>query len=481
MKQSLFQYFVYLFIITQVNWMSVEGQAQPNRVNIGQTKTSIDPLRNALKSIDDQSRWRDKGAIALIEQYVKSVDPALQNMSLVETGFSSATQGRFKQVSPSFLILLAKWNPAQFGLLTQTLLSIKSVRLRMYSLWLSYRLLDMDAEWLKESHLYMYSLMNDSFFESHEHLKMRFKKRIEQWLIALKSKADKSVLDQEVRSNIRQLNSKMVIDDLDFWMRRELDGSRQILSKLLFAMVRDSDQRWQILFKWVQAPHGQPLLTNKELTLLFKPAMISLMKGFDGQEGRQMYKGDLLGILKDGQLNQGVYEVLGQPQAKLHWMKLWTNFSGIKVEKSLEENEKKRPFLFVNPQFIFWTFDHLIPTLEYPSSHAMVRRLIHQIYRRLFDLLSESRIHLYERMNVKAEKMEYALARLSPEFSEKTYLRNRYQNILQDKYPEKGELIFQPADAIGFWLRRDIDGTSLYLWGGLVHLRHIFDLEDSKY
>jgi hypothetical protein len=481
MKQSLSQYFIYLLMTIQVSWMSIESQAQPNHVDITQKRTSIDYLRNALKSIDDESRWRDEKAIALIKQYVKSVDPALHNMSLVETGFSSATQGRFKQVSPSFLILLTKWDQAQLGLLTQTLLSIKSVRLRMYSLWLSYRLLDMDAEWLKESHLYMYSLMNDSFFESHEHLKMRFKERIKQWLTALKSNANKGVLDQGLRSNTSQLNSRMMIDDLEFWIRRELDGSRQILSKVLSNLVRDDDQRWEKLVQRVQAPHFQPLFTNKELILLFKPTMTSLMNGYDEQEGGQMYKGDLLGILRDGHLNQGVYKVLGRPQAKLHWMELWRTLSGVKVEKRLEKGEKKRPFLFVNPQFIFWGVDHLIPTLEYPPSYAMVRRLIHQIYRRLFDLLSESRIHLYERMNVKAEKMEYALARLSPKFSEKTYLRNRYQNILQDKYPEKGEHIFQPADAIGFWIRREIDGTSSYVWGGLVHFRHIFDLEDSKY
>ena len=122
-----------------------------------------------------------------------------------------------------------------------------------------------------------------------------------------------------------------------------------------------------------------------------------------------MYLGDLSSLLSNEGLNQGVAFVLDNKQglrdskdksvsseAKEQWSitkKLWEMFSTYKLEKPLEANEKKRPFLFLNPRFIFWVNDHLVPNSSTEPLLSQLKAIYNQGIR-LGQVLFQSRMYL---------------------------------------------------------------------------------------
>jgi|GEM_PF-2385699 len=130
----------------------------------------------------------------------------------------------------------------------------------------------------------------------------------------------------------------------------------------------------------------------------------------------------------------------------------------------------------VNPAFISWVFHNMVP---YPKQR-IGRHTCHEIYQKVFvrfaRLLADSYFHL-EKNNL-LTKMRYAYESDMKEsrFEALTWLNERFGHTLKAYRTCGGEAsCFTPDMALGFWIRRSIDGTRHQLWEGFSDFMMRYD------
>ncbi len=484
-----------IFVISsKMAWAQDSFEAKNN-----QTRSASKTRSTSKQSTLNQKvlTWHSTSFEYLIHQYLQNsvlvpaklkenIDTTLNNLGLFRKNFelftpkfSQNTQGRFKQVSSSFLQSLKMIDTQSIRHLSQKLMKNDQLRRQAYSLYLSYALLDQHHEWATESQIMMYSLMNDPFFEGPAHLNLRFKERVERYLRQLHNEiALNRATDQEKHletiTTIQSLDSKQLITHIGFWLRREKDQSRVILYRFLKDAIQThlNDFKLKALSQVPASPLG---LKNEILNQVYDPL---LKQNIDSKEAGP-YLGDLKHLVTHEGLNQGIikalsHEMVNQRLAQskqIESLKLWEQFSTYRLERPYEAHEKKRPFLFLNPRFIFWFNDHLIPNSNTPVLLDRLQQVYQRRYKRLFDLLLTSHHYLKNSLDLNKEKLAYSLSRFTANYDENRYLEQRYAQALKQRFPEQGTTVFTPAKAIGFWLKRELDGSAEYVWSTLNDLR----------
>ncbi|MAD59978.1 MAG: hypothetical protein CMH49_00510, partial [Myxococcales bacterium] len=437
-----------------------------------------------------------------VNDYFQSSVFELKTFDLFEKGFSPFTQNRFKQVSKSVVDTINRFDQNMLRSLSTELMQLSSLQRRVYSLYIAYMLLEYSQEWSKESQTMMYSLMNDSFFEGREYLKLRFLERGELYLNTIKEALNSNESNKRTHSIPSSIIQMLTIDDilldLGFWLRRDLDQSRVSLFHLIKLAVQS--HAVDSITSLPPPPPSQSGLSTQILNIVYEP--ILKRSHFNSK----IYLGDLQGLLTIEGLNQGIKRALNnekiatQPSDsksnaeqqglgqevkldridRLNSKALWEMFSMQKLEKAMNASERKRPFLFLNPRFIFWINDHIIPNSRTKLLLSKLRKRYEQRYKRLGTLMYKSRVYLKSKSNLNEEKLNYSLARFSAKFDEDSYLQQRYAHVLTQEFPEKGTNTFTPAKAIGFWLRREIDGSAEFVWSSLLLFLSQLDLNFDK-
>lgn len=137
----------------------------------------------------------------------------------------------------------------------------------------------------------------------------------------------------------------------------------------------------------------------------------------------------------------------------------------------------KQDFHHYNPKFINWMVDYLIPNPGTPIGPAksMAINVYQKTFSRFFHMMTESYVYLLE--NDYDEKvLAYQSNFDDLSFNGMEYLFTHFDNVLP-KYNQAYDLTNMTSPmAIGFWLRRKIDGTHDELWLGLTK----FMLEYNK-
>jgi hypothetical protein len=132
-----------------------------------------------------------------------------------------------------------------------------------------------------------------------------------------------------------------------------------------------------------------------------------------------------------------------------------------------------------NPAFVRWAHTHLIPDPALKIKGVSCREIYRKVYARFCRLLVDSRRWLENAADRRAEQAAYLEAMRRSDFEPEAYLKEKYGAVLDTYRPECAAYAasFTPEIAIGFWLRRGIDGTDGELWIGLSKLMRLYDRE----
>ena len=159
----------------------------------------------------------------------------------------------------------------------------------------------------------------------------------------------------------------------------------------------------------------------------------------------------------------------------------WGSLEGIEKISGLPAKVEKEilvPFDWYNPELIQWGAENMIPEPDQSIAGYLAQELYDNNYSRFFRLQTESYLWLQDH-GYAMHQGQYLDAMKNVDFEGLTYLENRYRGELTQYVPSYGydSSDWLPEIAIGFWLRRGIDGTHEELWEGLRKLLVTYDAD----
>jgi hypothetical protein len=139
-----------------------------------------------------------------------------------------------------------------------------------------------------------------------------------------------------------------------------------------------------------------------------------------------------------------------------------------------------QPFGFYNADLVRWGHENLIPDKDTAVGGVPAQQVYDVVFARFFRMMAESYLYLIDSGKYERERKAYwRMARRSgknrPDGIE--WLQGRYSGVLEQYATSWDGTSMTPQMAIGFWLRRRIDGTDGELWVGLKKLLKRFDRE----
>jgi hypothetical protein len=135
------------------------------------------------------------------------------------------------------------------------------------------------------------------------------------------------------------------------------------------------------------------------------------------------------------------------------------------------------PFRKVNGTFVRWANDHLIPQPGEKILGYTYGELYKIAFARLFRVFTYGYIVLSREYNVSSEISKYKKTVASDIVSGADYLTECYARHT----PDEGYVYsFGVSNAIGFWLRRTMDGSAKELWTGLQKILQLYDAKWLK-
>ena len=159
----------------------------------------------------------------------------------------------------------------------------------------------------------------------------------------------------------------------------------------------------------------------------------------------------------------------------------WYSLEGFEIvsgrQVTLEEN-KEYDFNYYNPDFIAWGVENMVPDPENSIGGMLAREIYQNCYSRFFRLNTEAYLWL-EQNGYEIHQGQYVDAMQNVDFEGLNYLERRYRGEL-DHYTDEHTRYWgdwTPELAIGFWLRRGLDGTHDELWEGLMKVLETYDAE----
>jgi len=135
-------------------------------------------------------------------------------------------------------------------------------------------------------------------------------------------------------------------------------------------------------------------------------------------------------------------------------------------------------FSFYNSEFVIWVKENLIPDPELLIGDKKAQSW-YSYFRRFFRLMTESYLFISQKTEYKKESDKYLDQVNNVEnFDGLKYLSDRYSNKISGyEIPNSCEVVapFKDYMAIGFWLRRKVDGTNDEFYDCLSYLMTRYD------
>lgn len=160
--------------------------------------------------------------------------------------------------------------------------------------------------------------------------------------------------------------------------------------------------------------------------------------------------------------------------------------SGIPVFTKTENNDTvsmsrfySQRFSYVNPDFVRWAFRYCIPDPSMKVAGVTCRDIYRVVFSRLFRMLTEARLLLVNEGIYEKEIKAYSDEIPTADFMGVFYLENRFASRLGEYQCTDQDVLppYQPWMAIGFWLRRGMDGSSDEIWRGITGFMERYDRE----
>lgn len=151
------------------------------------------------------------------------------------------------------------------------------------------------------------------------------------------------------------------------------------------------------------------------------------------------------------------------------------NFIGIPLFNEEMQENLNVEFRCYNPEVVRWLFDNMIPDPELVIDGHKFQEIYDVIGSRYFRLMVESYLYL-QRIGVDKETHRYKMAMKNRGFDGMEYFEANYGHILPDfTYPDYAFSYFTPGLAVGYWLRRSIDGSAADLYNGYLKVVKLYD------
>ncbi|MEQ9374697.1 MAG: hypothetical protein RIG68_05955 [Imperialibacter sp.] len=194
----------------------------------------------------------------------------------------------------------------------------------------------------------------------------------------------------------------------------------------------------------------------------------------------------------DGQaLNYGMLK-LGMPYVVPAFMGAVRTFQGFQhyeMDSYLEtltgqplylqnDSEELERFNLVNPEILSYAEETLIPVPDEYAGGKTMQEVYDMMFQRLARMAVLSHNHLHDSLDIKAEARAYIdLVTYSREFYAPTYLMQKYSSPQERALDGRNDTWTQDWEFIGFWLRRNIDGTDNLIWGIITRVMNQYDKE----
>jgi hypothetical protein len=147
------------------------------------------------------------------------------------------------------------------------------------------------------------------------------------------------------------------------------------------------------------------------------------------------------------------------------------------------ENYKETKYKFdhVNPKFIVWATNNLIPDPNSEIAGVKAQELYNKVMSRFFRLHTRAYLYLYYKAGLSKEQKAYEAEMKNEDSNLVMALNTRYEDKFDEIYnnvPDDETLVnLTKGIAAGFWIRRNMDGTINEIWNGLRQGMLIYDKE----
>ena len=166
------------------------------------------------------------------------------------------------------------------------------------------------------------------------------------------------------------------------------------------------------------------------------------------------------------------WEMIGSLHSEVRIFSSLTGGGPVTVnDEKVAAIEESWPGIPYENSFLHWAYSNFVP---YPGDFIYdveAQEIYDVVFRRFFRLMIESYYELNVLMDPEEEKDWY----LTITDNAVEDLWNRYSSVLPAYIIERGGQYFAPELAIGFWLRRKIDGNEGVIFDGLSLIMHRFD------
>ncbi len=179
------------------------------------------------------------------------------------------------------------------------------------------------------------------------------------------------------------------------------------------------------------------------------------------------------GIMFYGGINSSISKVFDY-EPVLYNYKAIEKLSGIKCfTKTIAEDGTK--FNYLNPEIIDWGYEELLPKPKLKIQEYTCKEIYKTVFSRFFRMMTEAYIYGNKDNDIKELKEDYINTMYDNGYGGLDILEERHSGALQKYYVSRDGTIMTPAMAIGFWIRRDIDGSSDKLWKKLQKFMLLYD------
>ncbi|NLI78082.1 MAG: hypothetical protein GX442_16815 [Candidatus Riflebacteria bacterium] len=128
-----------------------------------------------------------------------------------------------------------------------------------------------------------------------------------------------------------------------------------------------------------------------------------------------------------------------------------------------------------NPAFVRWARQNLIPDPEDDLLGTRFRIWYNRVFARFFRLMAASYLFTRNQMDLATVRQDYLAASQGEGFEALSWLERRYGGALDEFFVPRNGTNFLPEMAIGFWIRRSLDGTDAEFAAGLQDVFRRYD------
>ncbi len=194
-----------------------------------------------------------------------------------------------------------------------------------------------------------------------------------------------------------------------------------------------------------------------------------------------IYLAGTKGILDYGSLSQSAALLLGEQTPYQDFMDytVFGRLSGITpYTRIIDFDKQNTDFRYINPAIVKWGYENLLPAPDMVVGGQSCKVLYDNVFQRFGRIMTESYVEINTEYDYAEEQKKYLEAMRLAETNKYSFDALSYFDMNYDpagKYGLQDYTRLTYGQAMGFWLRRGIDGSHTELWEGLTRAMNLYD------